>query len=255
MVLEVRNLRFSYGLRFVLDGVEMTLNNGEIFGLLGPNGCGKTTLLKCINRILRPTGGVVLIEGKDTTKMNEIELAKKISYVPQSHNPVFPYTVLDFVLFGRTPYIGVFSNPKESDYEVAMRALKTVGMESFAERPYSELSGGQRQLVLIARALASEAKILLLDEPTAHLDFERTHRVLSILRRIIKKENLSAIMTLHDPNLAIKYCDKIAVIHEGKVFRYGTPEIVDPELIRIVYGIESMVLKFDGLKVIIPKED
>jgi iron complex transport system ATP-binding protein len=254
MVLEVRGLRFAYRKNLVLDGVNLSLNAGEILVLLGPNGCGKSTLLKCINRVLKPLGGVVLLEDKEILKMEEKEVSKHFGYVPQDHKPPFPYKVIDFVLLGRTPYLGMFSSPNKKDYEIAMDALRIVGIESFADRPYTELSGGERQLVLIARALASEAKILLLDEPTAHLDFKNTHRVLETIRRLVKERGLSAIITLHDPNLAQKYGDRIAVIHNRRIEKFGYPEeVINEELIRKVYGIEVELLSLNGLRFVVPR--
>lgn len=254
MGLEVKSLSFSYGRNLVLDGVELSLNFGEILVLLGPNGSGKSTLLKCINKILKPSNGVVLLDGKEVLKMGENEVSKIFGYVPQEHKPPFPYKVIDFVLFGRTPYIGIFSKPNERDYEVAMNSLRLVGMEKFAERPYTELSGGERQLVLIARALATEAKILLLDEPTAHLDFRNTHRVLGIIRKIVKERNLSAIMTLHDPNLAQKYGDKIALIYKGRIEKFGAPEdVIKEDFIKMAYGIDVELISMNGFKFVIPR--
>ncbi|MEM3796504.1 MAG: ABC transporter ATP-binding protein [Archaeoglobaceae archaeon] len=254
MVLEVKELRFAYGKNLVLDGINLSLNAGEIFVLLGPNGCGKSTLLKCINKILKPFGGVVLLDGKEILKMEEKEVSKLFGYVPQDHKPPFPYKVIDFVLLGRTPYIGLFSTPSKRDYEIAMESLRIVGIESFADRAYTELSGGERQLVLIARALASEAKILLLDEPTAHLDFKNTHRVLETIRRLVKERNLSAIITLHDPNLAQKYGDRIALVHNRKIECIGFPEeVITEELIRRVYGVEVELLSANGFRFVVPK--
>lgn len=254
MVLEVRELRFAYRKDLVLDGVNLNLNAGEILILLGPNGCGKSTLLKCINKILKPFGGVVLLDGKEILKMEEKEVSKLFGYVPQDHKPPFPYKVIDFVLLGRTPHIGLFSTPSKRDYEIAIESLRIVGIESFADRAYTELSGGERQLVLIARALASEAKILLLDEPTAHLDFKNTHRVLETIRRLVKERNLSAIITLHDPNLAQKYGDRIALVHNRKIECIGFPEeIITEELIRRVYGVEVELLSTNGFRFVVPK--
>lgn len=254
MVLEVSGLRFAYGRHLVLDGVDLSLNEGEILVLLGPNGSGKTTLLKCINKILKPFGGVVLLDGRDVLRMDESEVAKHFGYVPQDHRPPFPYKVIDFVLLGRTPYIGMFSVPSRRDYEIAMEALRLVGMEGFADRAYTELSGGQRQLVLIARALATEARILLLDEPTAHLDFNNAHRVLKTIRRLVREKGLSAIMTLHDPNLAQIYGDRIALIHNRKIVRVGPPEeVLTEELIRMVYGIGVRLVRVDGFRFVVPE--
>lgn len=254
MVLKVDSLSFYYGKRLVLEKIELDLAVGEILALLGPNGSGKSTLLKCINRILKPKEGVVFIDGKSHEFFNEKELARVLGYVPQEHKPPFPFKVLDFVLLGRTPHLGFFSSPGRRDYEKALEALKLVGMEDFAERPYTELSGGERQLVMIARALASEGKILLLDEPTAHLDFRNTHRVLATIKSVVKENGLSAIITLHDPNLAQRYADKVAIICRGRIIAFGKgDEVVNEKTIREAYGIEVEIVNNNGFRFVIPR--
>lgn len=249
MVLKVERLSFGYGKRLVLQGVEFELNRGEILVLLGPNGCGKTTLLKCINRILQPNDGIVIIEGRNYFEMSEREIAQSIGYVPQDHKPPFPYRVIDFVLLGRTPHMGIFSSPSDEDRMIALESLRAVGIEHFADRAYTELSGGERQLVLLARAIATDSKILLLDEPTAHLDFRNAHKVLATIKRIVKERSLSAVMTLHDPNLAYRYADRIALISKRRILKVGLPhEIITESLLKEVYEVDVKVMVFDGLR-------
>ncbi len=251
MALRVEGLRFSYGKRLILNGAELELREEEVLTLLGPNGCGKTTLLKCINRILKPEDGTVFIDGRNYFDLSEKEIAMSLGYVPQEHRPPFPYTVLEFVLLGRSPHLGMFSHPSERDRRIAMESLKTVGIEKLAKRAYTELSGGERQLVLIARALATNAKILLLDEPTSHLDFRNSHRILSLIRRIVREKRLSAIITLHDPNLACMYSDRIAIVNGGRIIRIGKPdEVMDEQILREVYGINVRILRVDGFNYI-----
>ena len=186
VILEVKDLSFSYNSRSkVLEGVSFDIEKGEIFSVLGPNGSGKTTLLKCLNGILKPPSGKINLENIDISRLSVSELAKHIAYVPQIHRPVFSYTVLDIVAMGRNPYIGDFSLPGKKDTDIAIEKLKLLEICHLKNRSYTDLSGGEMQLVMIARALTQEPEILLLDEPISHLDFRNQIRVMQIVKKLL----------------------------------------------------------------------
>jgi iron complex transport system ATP-binding protein len=251
----VENLCFSYRHGFELKDVNLRVESGSIVTLLGPNGSGKTTLLKCINALLKPKTNCVYVDGRDVLKMKESELAKLMGYVPQSHSPIFPYTVLDVVLMGRTSHLGVFQQPSRADIHKAEEALRSVGLYNLRDRPYTEISGGERQLVLIARALAQEPKVILLDEPTAHLDFKNQFKVLKIIRRVAKEKDVAVIMSLHDPNLAYLFSDLIALMKDGKIIACSDPSnVITRENIKTVYGIEAEIVDNGRGKLVLPLE-
>jgi len=251
----VENLSFSYRHGFELVNVNLRVERGRIVTLLGPNGSGKTTLLKCINALLKPRTSCVYIDGKDVLKMKENELAKIMGYVPQSHSPVFPYTVLDVVLMGRTSHLSMFQQPSKVDVYRAEEALRSVGLYGLRDRPYTEISGGERQLVLIARALAQEPKVILLDEPTAHLDFKNQFRVLKVIRNVAEEKDVAVIMSLHDPNLAYLFSDMIALMKDGRIIACDRPgNVITRENIRAVYGIDAEIVDNGRGKLVLPLE-
>ncbi|WP_457752792.1 ABC transporter ATP-binding protein [Thermococcus sp.] len=254
-MLEVKGLSFSYG-DFSVEDVCFEVREGEILTLLGPNGSGKTTILKSIYGLLKPEKKCVFVDGKDFHSLSLKERAKLAGYVPQYHHPPFPYTVLDVVVMGLASQLGVFESPRKEHYQKALEKLKLIGMERFKDKPYTQLSGGQLQLVLIARALVQEPKVLLLDEPTAHLDFKNQVKVLGIVKRLAKEESISAVMTLHDPNLASLYSDRIALVKEGRIRALGKPnEILKEEILEEVYGVPIYILEFNGFRLILPKTE
>jgi iron complex transport system ATP-binding protein len=249
---EAVDLCFSYGEMMIVRQASFELEAGEILSILGANGCGKTTLLKCLNMLLKPDGKV-LVDNLDLRTLNGRDLAMLMGYVPQIHSPDFPYRVVDVAVSGRTPRLG-FSIPSEKDYDLARKALYRVGVGHLADKFYTQLSGGELKLVLIARALVQEPKVLLLDEPTSHLDFKNRVLVLKILREI-SKEGISVIMSEHDPNLASLFSDKVLLMmNKGEIVRYGpTKEVLTPENIMKVYGLNIEVFERDGARYIFPK--
>ena len=253
MAVEVRNLSFSYGFDFELKGIKLKVNRGEVVTLLGPNGSGKTTLLKCICALLKPKTGVVFIDGRNVSKWTEKERAKTIGYVPQVHNPSFSYTALDFVLLGRTPYIDYFSQPSKQDCRKAEEALRLVGLYHLKDRDYTEVSGGERRLLLIARALAQEPQLLVLDEPTVHLDLRNELNVLKIIVSIVKERKICAIMSQHDPNLALRFSDLIVLLNNGQIVAVGKPkEVINEVNIARVYGVKAKIIENNGLRMVYP---
>ena len=251
MKLKVKDVEFSYGSVPILKSICLELASSEMLGVVGPNGAGKSTLIRCIDRILKPQRGTILLDGQDIKKMHLMQLAKKIGYIPQSTAQVFPATVFDTVLMGRRPHIGWRSN--EKDTEKVLEMLKKLNIEEFAMRDINELSGGQQQKVFIARALTQEPKILLLDEPTSNLDIRCQLEVMDIIRNIVSEKQISAIMAIHDLNLASRYADMTLMMNSGKIFSAGNPaSVFTPENIEHVYGVEVKVSNQEGRPYIVP---
>jgi len=254
-VIRVEGLTYSYGGRIkALNNVSFTIKRGEVVSIVGPNGSGKTTLLKCLLKILKPLGAIY-IDGRELGRLSMRDIAKLAGYVPQEHHPVFTYRVIDFVLLGRVPYHSMFSAPSRREVDLCLKVLESLGIRDLADRPYTSLSGGQAQLVLVARALAQGAKILLLDEPTAHLDFSNQVRVLSTIRDLVHSGKVeAAVMTLHDPNQAMLFSDKIALLKNGELVAYGAPEkVLTPENLSRVYELEFTLLGNHEVRMIVPK--
>lgn len=244
MKLKVNNVEFAYNSVPVLENVSMELNRAEVLGIVGPNGTGKSTLIRCIDRILSPKKGKILLDEQNINKMTRMEIARKIGYVPQSMESVFPASVIDAVLMGRRPYLGWKSSKEDLDY--VLEVLELLGMTDFAMRDVNEISGGQQQKVLIARALAQKADVLLLDEPTSNLDIRHQLEVMEIMKNIAKNRGISVIMALHDLNLASRYADRVIMMKEGKIFAIGNPaSVFTAENIKQVYGVRALV-KNDG---------
>ncbi len=247
---EVADLCFSYAEQKILHEITFDVRSGQLVTILGPNGSGKTTLLKCINLLLQPEGSI-LVDGIDISEISSSELAKKIGYVPQLHTPAFPYRVLDVVVSGRIPYLGL-SAPQKEDYELGCRMLAQVGIDHLAEKPYIHLSGGELRLVLLARALVQQSRILLLDEPTSNLDIKNRIVVLKALRGIVE-QGIAVMMTEHDPNLASLFSDRVLLMNRGRILRYGrAEEVLSRENIMEVYGIDVEIFRSNGNHYIFP---
>lgn len=254
-MIEIRNLSFSYGTRNVLKNISFCAQNGQVLSVLGPNAVGKSTLFNCILRLLIPNSGDILIDDRSIATMTVKELARHIAFIPQSHNPVFNYSVFDMALMGATAQLGTFANPGRAQKEAVEQALKRLGISHLKERGYLQLSGGERQLTLIARALVQNAKILLMDEPSASLDFGNRLRVMQTLRDLAA-EGYCIIQSTHDPEQAYLYSDQILALYDGQVLVHGAPkDIFDAALISKLYGVEVEVCKLnnDAARVCIPK--
>jgi len=251
MKLEIRGVGFSYDSRPVLEDVTMSVDKGNVVSLVGPNGSGKTTLLKCINKILKPNKGVVLVEERDVREMKLKELAKLIGYVPQTSTNSFPSTVFDTVLLGRRPYVNWSVSSK--DREIVARTLTLMGIEDLALRHLNELSGGERQKVIIARALAQEPQVILLDEPTSNLDIKHQLEVLGIIRSVVEEKEIAAVIAIHDLNLASRFSDKIILLHKGRIYDVGEPaKVLTQENIKTVYGVDVEIYNDSGIPYIVP---
>jgi len=248
MILSVSNIRFQYNSRPVLKDVSLHVDRGEILAVLGVNGAGKSTLLKCINRILTPKGGVVLVEGQDIRRMHRKDLARHFGYVPQKH-PEGSLSVFEAVLLGRRPHIRWAAS--ERDYEVVEEVLALLQLGELALRSLDSLSGGELQKVLIARALAQEPDVLLLDEPTSNLDLKNQMEVLHVISRVVRDQGLSAIVSIHDLNLALRLGDSFLLLRDGRVHAIAPREGLTPETIREVYGVEVELGEMAGHPVVV----
>ena len=249
MIYEVNDLTFSYPStqRKVLDSISLSLHKGEILCILGPNGAGKTTLLNCMAGLLKPQSGSIRLCGRQLSDMKEKEIAALVGFVPQLHTPSFDYRVLDFVLMGRAPKTGKFSRPSAADEALCMDVLRSMGIDHLAEKSYLNLSGGERQQLLIARAIVQEPEVILFDEPTAHLDFGNQQRVLQRVRQMAK-DGFSVVITTHNPDHALLLGDQAVIVtRDGKVLQGTSEEILTEEMLKDVYGIDLKLTYIEEL--------
>lgn len=242
MSLAAKNLGFGYRDRRVGSGVTLELTPGEVLCLLGPNGSGKTTLFKTLLGLLPPQEGMVLIGERNAGTLARDAIARQISYVPQTHGAFFPYTVREVVLMGRTAHLGLFAAPSARDHGAALDAIRRMGIAHLADATYTRISGGERQLALIARALAQEARMVIMDEPTANLDFGNQVRVLERIRALAN-EGIGVLLSTHDPDHAFLCADRVAMLHAGRLMACGAPaEVMTAENLHRLYGVEVAVV-------------
>lgn len=256
MSLKVKDLSFSYGERSVLKEINFSASYGEFVSVLGPNGVGKSTLFRCMLKLLTPTKGNIFIDEIPLTEYSSLQLAHKIAYIPQSHNPIFNFSVLDMVLMGTNASLNRFSAPGKKETELALKLLGRLGILSLKDRGYSQLSGGERQLVLIARAMAQQAKILLMDEPSANLDFGNRIRLMQTIKKLTT-EGYLVIQSTHDPDQAYFYSDKILALYQGQIAAFGNPkETICNDLISKLYGVcvEVTSMREDTVRICVPSQ-
>jgi iron complex transport system ATP-binding protein len=255
----------SAGLRFervgvrlggveVLRGVDLAVAPGEVVGLLGRNGAGKTTLLRTATRVIAPDAGSVQVDGDPVTALSRRELARRVAVVPQETHVPFPFRVAEVVLMGRTPHLGAFAFESLADLERAHQALERMGVAHLADRSILEVSGGERQLVMVARALVQDPRALLFDEPTAFLDLAHRVQVLGAVRELAR-DGRAALVVTHDLTLAARFCDRLALLTEGRVLAAGPPaQVLDPQRLLQAYGVEAQVVPGpDGAPLIVPR--
>jgi iron complex transport system ATP-binding protein len=255
-MIEVRQLTFLHrgAKEPVLRGIDFQAEQGEVTAVLGPNGSGKTSLFQCLLGIWKFQEGEVRLSGKPLSRLNRAEIAKRLAAVPQEHDPPFPYSCLDMVLMGRTAHVGIFSTPSGRDRDLSKQAMKNLGVDHLAGRPYTQISGGERQMVLISRCLAQDAPAMLLDEPTAHLDFRNQITILKKVKTVVREKGLIALMNLHDPNMALLFSDKVLLLNRGRLVAKGKPdEVITRESLMEVYGLEVEFVAENGYRVICPK--
>ncbi|MHC1575783.1 MAG: ABC transporter ATP-binding protein [Methanosarcinaceae archaeon] len=248
-MLKVRDLKFDYRKREVLKEIEFDMRPGEILTILGPNGVGKTTLLRCINTILSPKSGTIMVQGEDVLTLPKIEVAKRMGYVPQ-HTQISRLTAFDAILLGRKPHIGW--GIRDHDLHIVKKVMLDMDLEELAMRYIDEMSGGEIQKISLARALVQEPKILLLDEPTSNLDLKNQLSILRTLKDVVKKDHISAVLTMHDINLALRYSDRFILIKDGEVFSQGGHEIITPDNIGEIYGVPVAVESVRGQQMVVP---
>jgi iron complex transport system ATP-binding protein len=257
-MIEIQTLSFHHphSKESVLKGISFQANQREMTAVLGPNGSGKTTLFKCIVGLWKPQYGKIWYQDQNLLQLPYAQRAKMLATVPQEHDPPFPYSVIDVVLMGRASHVGIFSTPAKEDYLKAEEAIETAGVQHLKARAYTKISGGERQLVLIARALAQESPVLLLDEPTSHLDFRNQAIILKKVKEIMKQKSLTVLMTLHDPNLAMLFSDSAILMDAGQLVASGSPQtVITEENLKRVYGIDVTIHNWNGTRFISPRID
>lgn len=244
LAIQVNNLDFEYGNKKVLKDISLNIEKGKFISIIGPNGSGKSTLLKNINRIFMPKAGNIQIEDMNIKKMKTKELAKKVALVPQDTIIDYEFTVEDIVLMGRHPFKGRFQKENEDDYRIVQNALEQTNTIHLKDRIITEISGGERQRVIIAKALAQNPSIILLDEPTSHLDINHQIEILNLLRKLNKENGTTIVLVIHDINLAARYSDEIVMLNEGKILGIGKPEEVITNInIERAYDIKVVIEK------------
>lgn len=251
MILDISDLSFSYSKNPLLQDITLQVQPGEFVSLVGPNGSGKSTLLKCICRILKPDEGRVILGGRDVAEMSYRQIAQTLSYVPQDTSNSFSVNAFDVVLMGRKPYIRW--KISETDKKIVFNTFERIRIENLAFRPYNELSGGEKQKVLLARALAQEPSLLLLDEPTNNLDLKHQLEILKLVADLTKEKKLSVIMINHDLNLALRFSTRLSMLNSGQIINLkGVEDIFNTAVIRKVFGIECGIGHYNDKKFIVP---
>lgn len=241
MRLATQKLAYGYPGRRIGDDVTFELNAGEVLCLLGPNGSGKTTLFRTLLGLLPVQGGEVMLDGQDLRTLRRDQIARLVSYVPQAHGAFFPYTVREVVLMGRTAHLGIFAAPSARDHGAALDAIRRMGITHLADATYTRISGGERQLTLIARALAQEARMVVMDEPTANLDFGNQVRVLERIRTLAA-DGIGVLLSTHDPDHAFLCADRVAMLYNGGLLACGVPEaVMTSTQLQQLYGVEVVV--------------
>ena len=256
--ISIENTTFSYGLseENLFDGINLNIEKGKFIGILGPNGCGKSTLLKVILKYLNPKEGIIKIENKELKEYTQSELAEILSFVPQKSSLTMPLTVEDVVYMGRVPYMkNKWTGFDREDREKVEKIMQMLKIDKFKNRVVFSLSGGEFQRVLLARALAQNTNIMLLDEPTSALDMNYALEIMRLTSYFVQNESLTAVMVLHDLNLASMYCDSIILLKNGKIAYEGTPkELFRPEILEEIYGFNCEVIENNGFSYVIPNK-
>jgi len=245
-MLRIEDLTFAYREKPVLDNISLSIVKGEIIGIIGPNGCGKTTLLKHLNRNLDPNVGRVMLNDSDLNDLTKTEIARNIASVPQTNEIRFSFTARDIVTMGRMPFLEKFSGESTEDIKIVENAMERTNILDFADRYINTMSGGERQRVIIARALAQTPEIILLDEPTLHLDISNQFDALDLVKKLSDEDGLTVVIVSHDLPMVVRYCDRIVMLKDHKIFAIGTPEeVLTPENMKEIFNIDAVLEKDD----------
>ena len=246
-LMRLEDISFAYETTPVLRDLSISIREQDFIGLIGPNGSGKSTLLKIMGAILKPDSGSIQFKESSLSKINKKLFAQSVSWISQDHPMVFPFKVSEIVLMGRHPYLSPLSFESEEDFEISRSAMEITMTSQFADRYFNEISGGEKQRVMIASALAQNPEMMLLDEPTAALDLKYQIQILSILKNLNAGNKMTLIMAMHDLNLASSFCNRLILLNEGKIVRDGTPEqVLEKNILEQVYGIEVDLGSHDG---------
>lgn len=241
--LRAERVSFAYGDQMILNEIDLAVQPGELVGVIGPNGSGKSTLIKCLCRALTPQRGRVWLDGRELGALTAQHIAQHIAVVSQAVELPPGFTAFEIVMMGRVPHLAWWQNESARDREIVRAAMHATQTWSLADRLINQLSGGERQRVVIARALAQEPQILLLDEPTAHLDIKHQIEVMELVRRLNRERGLAVLIVSHDLNLAAQYCSRLVLFKDGRIYKSGAPrEVIAPEILRAVYGVDLLVL-------------
>jgi len=246
-LMAAENISFTYETSLVFKDLSLSVQKQNFIGLIGPNGSGKSTLLKIMGGVLKADSGSILFKNSSVSKINKKLFAQSVSWVPQEHPMVFPFKVSEIIMMGRHPYISAFSFESKEDYDITRRAMETTMTSQFADRYFNEISGGEKQRVMIASALAQNPEMMLLDEPTSALDLKYQIQILNILKNLNANHDMTLVIAMHDLNLASQFCNRLILLNEGKIVRDGTPEqVLEKNVLEQVYGIDIDLSIRDG---------
>ncbi len=241
--LRAEGISFAYRDQVVLNDIDLAIQPGELVGVIGPNGSGKSTLIKCLSRVLSPQRGRIWLDGRELSSLTAQQIARHIAVVPQAVELPPGFTAFEIVMMGRVPHLAWWQNETVRDREIARAAMEATQTWTLADRLVNHLSGGERQRVVIARALAQEPQILLLDEPTAHLDIKHQIEVMELVRCLNRERGLAVLIVSHDLNLAAQYCSRLVLFKDGRIYTSGSPrQVIAPDILREVYGVNLLVL-------------
>ena len=246
-LMAAENISFTYETSLVFKDLSVSVQKQDFIGLIGPNGSGKSTLLKIMGGVLKADSGSILFKNSSVSKINKKLFAQSVSWVPQEHPMVFPFKVSEIIMMGRHPYISAFSFESKEDYDITRRAMETTMTSQFADRYFNEISGGEKQRVMIASALAQNPEMMLLDEPTSALDLKYQIQILNILKNLNANHDMTLVIAMHDLNLASQFCNRLILLNEGEIVLDGTPEqVLEKNILEQVYGIDIQLSTRDG---------